>query len=286
MPDLLIGLGISTSTTADAVGDALLAETLGFDFVSASDHPVGVDPTYETSTLLTWVAARTARITVVSRVLGVPFRRPAVLAKATESLHRLSGGRVVLGLGAGYSDTEISALGGRGLSAGQKVTGLGEAIEIIRGAWTTAGFRYAGAVHGVEDLTLTPRPSTPIPIWLGTFGPRALAVTGRLADGWIPSYGHAPPDRIPEMWERIATAAVAAGREPHAVRGVYNVPVRIGPRGPDTDGVVAGSAAEVVQRLREFAELGFSGFNLMPTGHDEERQVRLLGDDVLPALRG
>ncbi|MFN2563146.1 MAG: LLM class flavin-dependent oxidoreductase [Jatrophihabitans sp.] len=285
MPELLIGLGISNSTTADPIGEATLAEALGFDFVSASDHPVGAEPTYETPTLLTWIAARTTRITVVSRVLGVPFRRPAVLAKSTESVHRLSGGRVVLGLGAGYSDAEIRALGGRGLSPGEKVVGLGEAVEIIRGAWTGAGFSYAGTVHTVADLTLAPRPSSRIPIWLGTFGNRALAVTGRLADGWIPSYGHAPPARIPELRDRIATAAVAAGRAPEAVRGIYNVPVRVDPHGPAMDGVLVGPAADIVERLREFVELGFGGFNLMPAGDDLERQVRLLGENVLPAIR-
>jgi alkanesulfonate monooxygenase SsuD/methylene tetrahydromethanopterin reductase-like flavin-dependent oxidoreductase (luciferase family) len=286
MPELLIGLGISNSTMADPVGEATLAEALGFDFVSASDHPVGAEPTYETPTLLTWIAARTSRISVVSRVLGVPFRRPAVLAKSTESVHRLSGGRVVLGLGAGYSDPEIRALGGRSLSPGQKVVGLGEAVEIIRGAWTDAGFSYAGTVHTVQGLTLAPRPMSRIPIWLGTFGNRALAVTGRLADGWIPSYGHVPPERIPELRDRIATAAVAAGRAPDAVRGIYNVPVRVDPNGPAIDGTVVGSAAGIVERLREFVDLGFGGFNLMPTGEDVDRQLRLLGTDVLAALRG
>ena len=75
---MLIGLGISTSAApgADPVAEAVTAEELGFDFVSASDHPVGAQPSYETATMLTWVAARTSRIAVATRVLGVPFRRP------------------------------------------------------------------------------------------------------------------------------------------------------------------------------------------------------------------
>jgi alkanesulfonate monooxygenase SsuD/methylene tetrahydromethanopterin reductase-like flavin-dependent oxidoreductase (luciferase family) len=283
---LLVGLGISTSAAAgaDPLRDALTAEALGFDFVSASDHPVGADPSYETATLLAWLAARTSRITVVSRVLGVPFRRPAVVAKSVETLHRLSGGRVILGLGAGYSDAEIRALGGRDRSPGEKVTGLGEAIEIILGAWARPSFNFTGSVHSVVDLTLTPRPAAPIPIWLGTFGRRALAVTGRLADGWIPSYGHAPPARIPEMRERIRAAAVAAGRDPDSVRCVYNVPVRISPR--PADQTVTGSVADVVDQLRELTALGFGGVNLMPDESDRARQTQLLGAEVLPALRG
>jgi hypothetical protein len=125
MNSLLVGVGISDRAAPgdDPVADAVTAEALGYDFVSAFDHPVadaataqaiGYDlvpaaghpvrayPTYETQTLLTWVAARTTRIGIVPRVLGVPFRRPALVAKAAESLQRLSRGPLILGLGASY----------------------------------------------------------------------------------------------------------------------------------------------------------------------------------------
>jgi len=287
MHPLLLGLGISTSAARgdDPVADALTAERLGYDFVSASDHPVGTHPSYGTLTLLTWIAARTSRITVATRVLGVPFRRPAVLAKSIESLDRLSGGRVILGLGAGYSDDEIRALGCRSHTRGEKVTGLADAVQIIRGTWSEPAFTHAGEVYRVDALDLEPKPARTIPIWLGTFGPRALGVTGQLADGWIPSLGHAPPARIPEMRERISAAAVAAGREPDAVRCVYNVPVRIDPAGRSTDDEVAGPAAAVVERLQEFRQLGFTGFNLMVSGPDLVAQTQAIAEDVLPVLR-
>jgi alkanesulfonate monooxygenase SsuD/methylene tetrahydromethanopterin reductase-like flavin-dependent oxidoreductase (luciferase family) len=282
---LLIGIDVSTSAApgADPVAAAVTAERLGFDFVSASDHPVGTHPTYDTPSLLTWIAARTSRIAVASRVLGVPFRRPAMIAKSAESLHRLSGGRLILGLGAGYSDKEIAALGGPVPTPGEKITGLADAIEIIRGAWGGPAFTHRGRVHDVEGLELEPKPATPIPIWLGTFGPRALAVTGRLADGWIPSLGHAPPARIPELREQIAAAAAAAGREPDAVRSIYNVPVRLDPAARPSAEEVAGSAADVVEQLAGFRRLGFSAFNLMPS---DPGQVPALAGEVLPAVRG
>jgi alkanesulfonate monooxygenase SsuD/methylene tetrahydromethanopterin reductase-like flavin-dependent oxidoreductase (luciferase family) len=90
MTDLLIGTGISTSARpgADPLAAALAAEAAGYDFVSASDHPVGTDPTFDTLTMLTWIAARTTSVAVATRVLGVPFRRPAMVAKTAESLHR------------------------------------------------------------------------------------------------------------------------------------------------------------------------------------------------------
>ncbi|MFN2519188.1 MAG: LLM class flavin-dependent oxidoreductase [Jatrophihabitantaceae bacterium] len=287
MNPLLVGLGISTSAAAgeDPVAAARTAERLGFDFVSASDHPVGTHPAYDTPTLLTWIAAHTRRISVASRVLGVPFRRPAVLAKSIESLDRLSGGRVILGLGAGYSDEEITTLGGRAQTPAEKVAGLADAVQIIRGAWSRPGFSHAGPVYRVANLDMEPKPARTIPIWLGTFGPRALAVTGRLADGWIPSLGHAPPARIPEMRLRISDAALAVGRRADAVRCVYNVPVRLDPAARSTDQEVAGSAVDVVEQLQEFRQLGFTGFNLMMSGPDLAAQTQAIAEDVLPGLR-
>src|SRR5690554_2181201 len=101
MSDLLIGLGVSTSAHpgADPVADAVAAERYGFDFVSASDHLHGDAPTFEPWTMLTAIAASTTRLAVATRVLAVPYRHPAVVAKMAETLDRLSGGRLILGLG-------------------------------------------------------------------------------------------------------------------------------------------------------------------------------------------
>src|SRR5438552_1643134 len=100
---MLFGLNVSTSAEpgADPVADARRAEELGFDFVSANDHLHGGSPTYETWTMLSWIAAGTSRIRVASRVLAVPYRNPAVLAKMAETFDRLSGGRPIRGLGGG-----------------------------------------------------------------------------------------------------------------------------------------------------------------------------------------
>jgi alkanesulfonate monooxygenase SsuD/methylene tetrahydromethanopterin reductase-like flavin-dependent oxidoreductase (luciferase family) len=304
MNSLLVGVGISDraapgddpvadAVTAEAldydfvsafdhpVADAAAAEAVGYDFVSAGGHPVRTYPTYETQTLLTWIAARTTRIGIVPRVLGVPFRRPALVAKAAESLQRLSRGRFILGLGAGYHDEEIRSVGGPDPTSGAKVTGLEDAVAIVRAAWTQSVVSYHGGVYSVDDLDLEPKPAEPIPIWLGAVGPRGLALTGRLADGWIPFLRFAGPERIPDLLARIRTASVAAGRAADAVRAIYSVPVRLDPGARTTAGVVAGSAADVIEQLHGFTELGFTGFDLMP-GRD---QLRAVAEDVVPALR-
>src|SRR5438309_7239705 len=93
MTRLLFGLNVSTSAApgADPVADARAAEELGFDFVSANDHPCGTEPTHELWTMLTWIAAHTSRIGIATRVLGVPYRSPAVVAKMAATLDLLSG---------------------------------------------------------------------------------------------------------------------------------------------------------------------------------------------------
>src|SRR2546421_3103877 len=203
------GLGVSPSAAPgfDPVGYGRRAEELGFDFLSTSDHPCGTEPTFEAWTVLSWIAANTTRIRIATRVLGVPYRPPAMVAKMAETFDRLSGGRLILGLGGGYSDEEFQAFGLNVPSPRDKVDGLDEAIRITRGLWSRPGFTFNGRLFHTEAADLSPRPEHRIPIWVGTFGDRALALTGRLADGWIPSHGHAPPERIPAMLDKIRTAA-------------------------------------------------------------------------------
>jgi alkanesulfonate monooxygenase SsuD/methylene tetrahydromethanopterin reductase-like flavin-dependent oxidoreductase (luciferase family) len=287
MTELSFGIGVPASAApgGDPVGLAQEAERLGYDFVSVADHPCGSDSSYEAPTMLTWIAARTSRIKVASRVLAVPLRRPAMVAKFAASVDLLSGGRLILGLGGGYSDTEIAAVGGPALSPAGKIAALAEAVQVIRGAWTQSGYTQDGRYHSVRDLEMEPKPARPIPVWLGTFGPRALAVTGRLADGWIPSLGYMPVAEIPAMRRRIDAAAEAAGRRPDQVRGILNVTVRIDPEArPQPDGV-AGSARQVVGQLRDLLGLGFSGFNFLPGDPGRTATMRTIAEEVLPALR-
>jgi probable F420-dependent oxidoreductase len=287
MGDLQIGLGISTSAKLDAdpVAEARLAEAVKFDFVSASDHLHGTSPTFEPWTLLTTVAAATTRLKVLTRVLAVPYRHPAVTAKMAETLDRLSGGRLLLGLGSGYLDEEFRAFGIPDASPGERIGALEEAIRITRGLWSDAPFSFEGRTYRIADAQLEPKPLHRIPIWLGMYKPRGLALTGRLADGWIPSYGFAPPDVVVGLADRVRRAAEAEKRDPAEITFAYNIPVRIGPSAEGTASGVTGSAAEVADRLVELAALGFDALNLIPTGPGTPEQIEALGGDVLPTLR-
>lgn len=282
MSNMTFGIDVPASTAVDPAAAVRAAEELGYDFVSTSDHPSGADPSHETWTMLAWMAAHTTRIGVMPRVLGVPYRNPAMLAKMAETLDRLAGGRLILGLGGGASDEEFRAFGIPVPSPRDKVDGLAEAIEIIRGLWTSPALTYQGRLHHVVAAPLEPKPARRIPIWVGTFGPRALAVTGRLADGWMPSLGYAPLDQLPGMRDRIAAAAESAGRSIDDITCALNVEVRVGDAGP---GVICGPPDRVAERLRALAGMGFTVLNLKPSGPGRDEQVERLARDVIPAVR-
>lgn len=283
----LIGLGISTAATAgsDPVRDARAAEAHGFDVVSASDHLHGTSATYETWTMLTWVAAATSRIRVMTRVLAVPYRHPAVVAKMAETLDRLSGGRLLLGLGGGAVDAEFRGFGVGARSPRDKVDGLAEAVRVTRGLWSEPSFTFAGRLYRTDAAQLEPKPGRPIPIWLGTYGPRALDLTGRLADGWIPSMGYAPPDQVAVMRQRVLDAAAAAGRDPAGITCAYNVEIELGTRTVTSTDRVSGPPDHVVERLLGFLDLGFDALNLIVAGPDPVADTERLAREVLPALR-
>ncbi|MDG6107042.1 LLM class flavin-dependent oxidoreductase [Dactylosporangium aurantiacum] len=276
------GIDLPAATGVDPVAAARAAETLGYDFVSTSDHPSGTAPSNETWTMLTWIAAHTGRVGVMPRVLGVPYRNPAMVAKMAETLDRLAGGRLILGLGGGASDEEFRAFGIPVPPPRDKVDGLADAIRIIRGLWVEPAFTYTGRIHHVVEAPLEPKPARRIPIWVGTFGPRALDVTGRLADGWMPSLGYAPLDRLPGMLARVGAAAEAAGRSPSDITYALNVEVSVG---ADRPGAVSGPADLVAERLRALLAMGFTVLNLKPAGADRQAQVERLALEVLPAVR-
>jgi alkanesulfonate monooxygenase SsuD/methylene tetrahydromethanopterin reductase-like flavin-dependent oxidoreductase (luciferase family) len=208
-----------------------------------------------------------------------------MVAKMAETLDRLSGGRLILGLGGGYSDEEFRAFGLRVPSPRDKVTGLEEAILITRGLWSQPQFTFEGGLYRTEAADIEPKPAHRIPIWLGTFGNRALAVTGRLADGWIPSHGNAPPERIPAMRERLFAAAREVGRDPTEITCAYHIQVEVGEQARTAPSVVSGPPEAVAEQLAGFVKLGFTALSLVPEGPARSEQTERLAREVIPAVR-
>jgi alkanesulfonate monooxygenase SsuD/methylene tetrahydromethanopterin reductase-like flavin-dependent oxidoreductase (luciferase family) len=261
---------------------AVLAEELGFDLVTFQDHPYQ-PALLDTWTLLAWVAARTKRVHVSANVLNLPLRPPAVMARAAASLDLLSDGRFDLGLGAGAYWDGVAAMGGRRLTAGQAVDALSEAIDVIRGVWGQ-GDPARGEVHSdyyqVSGAQRGPAPAHDIPIWLGAYKPRMLSLTGRKADGWLPSLAYFKPGELREAVETIDAAADAAGRDPRQIRRLLNVGGRFSatPRGM-LDGPPEQWVADLLPLV---LEEGFSAFLLTS---DDPETMRRFATEVAPSLR-
>jgi alkanesulfonate monooxygenase SsuD/methylene tetrahydromethanopterin reductase-like flavin-dependent oxidoreductase (luciferase family) len=281
---LQVGLDIPARIGGiDPVAAARHAEGLGFDFLTVNDHVLGGGPRYEGWTLLAWLAASTSTIRLGPRVLGVPFREPVLVAKMAETFDRLSGGRLILGLGAGSGESEFAAMGLPRSSVGERVAALEEAITILKGIWSETPYTYRGKRYSIEGAELEPKPQRQIPLWLGTVGPRGLELTGRVADGWIPSISYAPPDRVGRLLVRILAAAQAVGRDPAAIERIYNLEITFERSSEPL--VVHGSARSIQDQLRGFIDLGFTGFNLLYVGADRELGIQRLAREVIPALR-
>jgi alkanesulfonate monooxygenase SsuD/methylene tetrahydromethanopterin reductase-like flavin-dependent oxidoreductase (luciferase family) len=259
------------------------ADELGLDLIGIQDHPYQWR-FFDTWTLIGDLLARTDRIRIFPDVANLPLRAPAMLAKQAASLDVLSGGRFELGLGAGAFWEPIAAMGGPIRSGREALEALEEAIGIIRAFWSgERTLSIAGAHYSVRGLHPGPAPVHSIGIWLGVGKPRALALTGRLADGWVPSLSWATPDRVPELQSRIDDAADVAGRDPSEIRRVYNVGGRIADR--PTRGLLDGSPKHWIETLTSFArELGFDTFVFWPR-EELHLQLERFANEVVPALR-
>jgi len=252
----------------DVVALAQLTEQTGLDLVTFQDHPY--QPAFlDTWTLLSVIAAQTRRVRVMPNVANLPLRPPAVLARAAASLDILSGGRVELGLGAGAFWDAIEAMGGPRRGAGESVEALEEAIRIIRTLWTDErAERISGKHYRLAGAKPGPRPAHAIGIWLGAYGKRMLRLTGRLADGWVPSSPYAPPEKLAAMNETIDAAAREAGRDPAAVRRLYNL-----------------GGQFTTDQLAELALAhGISGFIAM-ADLDDDKAIQRFGEETAPAVR-
>ncbi|MCU1430986.1 MAG: putative F420-dependent oxidoreductase [Actinotalea sp.] len=271
----------TAAAPATVVELAVLSEELALDLVTFQDHPYQ-GRFLDTWTLLAFVAARTRTIRLSANVVNLPLRPPAVLARSVASLDLLSGGRVELGLGAGAFWDAIEAMGGPRRTPAESVTALEEAIDVVRQVWDTGtkgGVRVEGRAYQLRGAKRGPAPAHGVEIWLGAYGPRMLALTGRCADGWLPSTGHLRPGDIARGNRVIDEAAEQAGRPPSAVRRLLNVSGTFG----GGDGPFQGPPARWAEELAGLALA--DGISVFILGSDDPDDLRRLAREVAPAVR-
>jgi alkanesulfonate monooxygenase SsuD/methylene tetrahydromethanopterin reductase-like flavin-dependent oxidoreductase (luciferase family) len=261
---------------------AQLTEQVGLDLVTFQDHPYQ-PRLMDAWTLVSVVAAQNQRIKVATNVANLPLRHPVVLARSVATLDLISGGRVELGLGAGGFLDAVAANGGPRLTTGQSITALEEAIAIMREVWTPegGGIRLPGKHYSVAGAKRGPKPAHDVEIWLGAYKPRMLAVTGRLADGWLPSSAYAGPDQLAGMNKIIDEAAEEAGRDPASVRRLYNLSGRFSGSG----GFLQGPEELWIDQLAELTlGEGMSTYILASDNPDDIRRFAEVAAGVREAV--
>ncbi len=281
----LVGLSLvpEAATWPQLAELARAADRGGLDLLGLQDHPYQAR-FLDTISLIAMLLAETRRIRIFPDVANLPLRLPAAMVKMAASLDLLSGGRFELGIGAGAFWDAIAAMGGPRRSGREAFEALEEAIGIIRALWSgERTISFQGKHHAVRGLHPGPAPAHGIGIWLGVGKPRSLTLTGRLADGWVPSLFWATPELVPAMQRRIDDAAAAAGRDPAQIRRVYNLGGTI--TDTPTGDLLKGPPEQWIETLGRFArELGFDTFIFWP---DEEplHQLERFAEEVVPALR-
>ncbi|TWD73106.1 hemerythrin HHE cation binding domain-containing protein [Kribbella amoyensis] len=253
---------------------AQLTEQAGLDLVTLQDHPYQ-PRLLDAWTLLSVIAAQTQKVKLSTNVANLPLRHPVVLARSVAGLDLITGGRIELGLGAGGFREAVAANSGPVLTAGQSISALEEAMTVIREIWTPegGGIRFAGKHYQLTGAKRGPAPAHPVEIWLGAYKPKMLALTGRLADGWLPSAAYSGPETLTAMNKQIDEAAVEAGRDPAAVRRLYNLSGRFGGRG---SGFLQGPEEVWIEQLAELTLT--EGMSTYILGSDDPDDIRRFAD--------
>jgi alkanesulfonate monooxygenase SsuD/methylene tetrahydromethanopterin reductase-like flavin-dependent oxidoreductase (luciferase family) len=286
--DLILGTFVTPQNQQphDVVALAELSEGSGLDLVTFMDHPYS--PGFlDTWTLMSYIAAQTERVHLSGYVLNLPSRHPAYLAKAAASLDLLSGGRFELGLGPGdyHVAHEIAAMGGPQRTRAESVRALDEAIDIIRGIWDTSAqgrLAHHGAHYDIPGAIRGPQPAHPISLWVPAEGPVARRLVARKADGWITGAAWMTDvdAQLAEGNWTIDEAATAAGRDPRAIRRIFDFHGSFTGAGR---GYAHGAADQWVKQLMPLVnEHGVSVFVLIG---DDPYSIERWGKEVGPALR-
>ncbi|MEU4190862.1 LLM class flavin-dependent oxidoreductase [Kribbella sp. NPDC026611] len=266
------------------------ADRDGLDHVSLSDHPYVAD-LLDGYAGIAFLLGRTERLSAFVNVTNLPLRPAPMLARTASTLSVLSGGRFILGLGAGGAMDRITTMGVPEQRPRDAVEAFEEAMQLVH-AMSDGGHPAPTKHYPIGQLRAAAVPA-PL-VWTGSNGPKSLAATGRQADGWIP--GRAADwlsERYRDGRRIIDAAALEAGRKPSDIATVYNFPGAITRtdvrRTRDEDNRwLGGSPAQWIEELTD-AVLNHqaAGFTLFPLGGEDpyETQVARWAQEIVPAVR-
>ena len=305
-------------------GAALECEGLGFDSIYVSDHVVprpnvpypekgsyDLDVPYlECWTLLSALAVETTRVKLGTFTLCNSFRRPpALLAKMASTLDRISGGRLIFCIGAGYNEQEYVMYGVPYPKPSVRIRQLEEAVRIIKMMWTEERPTFEGRYYSIREAICNPKPvqKPHPPIMIGGRGRRlTLRVVARFADAWNwPPAVPCPPEIFSETYEVLRKHCESVGRDPeeirismgdicHISRDKVELGKEVSKYKPDelsTEAYMShliGTPEECIDRINLYRDLGVSEFVLQFPGLavGDLRALRLFAESVIPAFKG
>jgi probable F420-dependent oxidoreductase len=290
-----IGFNLPNSGPLSEVGAmthiATQGEAMGFDYLTMTDHVVLPDTKvpgypysesgqfYEEAPIerheqligMAWIAAKTSRIRLVAAVLVVPHRPAVLAAKMLATLDVLSGGRLVVGIGAGWLKTEFDAVVTTPFPERGAVTD--EYIDAFRLLWTEHAPRFAGRYTKFDGIVLEPKPvqRPHPPIWVGGEGPAALRRAARIGNAWYPIGSNNQHlldtlSRLKAGIARLRKATTDAGRDPASVEVAFRVKrygAAVPPKASDGERrLFSGSEADLIADLRALRDMGVTAIDI------------------------
>jgi F420-dependent oxidoreductase-like protein len=298
---------------------AAACEEHGFEGLLRSDHYLSFDREQEWGTLDAWatvsaLAVTTERIRLGTLVSPVTFRHPSVLAKTVVTADHVSGGRIELGMGAGWYDREHQAYGFEFPRVPDRLAILAEQVEIVHRLWDRdePEVTFEGAHYRLDRVPSLPKPvQDPHPplILGGRGGPRSAALAARWADEY--NTHNRPPEELAEIRGRLDGACEQAGRDPGSLPLSLMTGTLVGADRPDLEaragrlaarlggemdgaellanrrpGEITGTVDQVVERLAQLADVGVQRVMMQHLDHEDLDFVALVGHEVIPKVEG
>ncbi|MEU9913495.1 TIGR03619 family F420-dependent LLM class oxidoreductase [Streptomyces sp. NPDC051001] len=281
----------TAAAPADLLAVARAADRAGFAYIAGCDHvaiPRRLAPAmstvwYDPVATLAYLAAATERVRLLSHVAVVGLRHPLLTAKQYATLDHLSGGRLILGVGAGHVQEEFEALG---IDFRQRGAVLDECLDALRACLGPEEFpEHHGKLYDFEGLGQRPRPAQPhVPLWVGGSSPAAVRRAALKGDGWLPQGD--PRDRLPAQIARIRE--LRQDRQGPFTIGAIVEPLYVGrPAWEVGRRTLTGDPEQLAASLRAYAEMGVDQIQVRfrSRGSDElTDQIAAFGTDVAPHL--
>jgi probable F420-dependent oxidoreductase len=271
LPDTEREMGGATAGWSDLAAMARMAEELGFDSLWNADHLIyrfpekPVQGPWECWSVMAALAAVTSRVEIGPLVSCTSFRNPALLAKIADTVDEISGGRLVLGIGAGWHEPEYVAFG---YPFDHRVSRFAEAIVIIHGLLRTGHVDFAGTYYTAQDCELRPRGPRPAgpPIMIGSTSPRMVGLLAAYGDIWN-AWARQSLAELAEDRAKVDAALEAAGRDPATVERtvslLVDLPAATGRPSEEKAGFRPRQPEELADHLASYAAAGISHVQLM-----------------------